>query len=339
MGERIQFQTKHSRNGASYFMFVLGIAALTGCAGKSADLGANGDTSRSGEPELIGGQPADAEHYRATVGIGNSCTAAKVGPRLFLTAAHCVAVGRAPRNFPLPEGYPSNHGVHDDYLPGKKLSMYWGLDARDDQRGEFTIASTTIHPSWWECPECPEPTRMGDIAADIAVIEVKEETPQIPEARVELGTIATGTAVVKVGWGCEERTNVDATTVQLGRLKTVKTALVSSSEIQRYETRMSDEQAEAMAASYLVTPGRAQDDQEASLCLGDSGGPLYLLDRGESRSRIVGVNSDYSFQEVQDPDDLGGVSWLDWHTRTSLDARYGVGGWLRALHVNTVGGS
>jgi len=327
---------KHPRTAACLAL-VLGVATLTGCAGKSETLDpAGGSAMRAGDPELIGGQPADADRFRATVGIGDACTAAKVGPRLFLTAAHCVAVGRPLHGQPVAEDFPPNQGVHDNYLPGKRLLIYWGLSANDKQQGEFTVAKTTIHPSWWTCPLCQDPILEGD-AADVALIEIREQTPQIPEARVELGAIATGAQVVKVGWGCEERTNVDPNTVHLGRYKTANASIIAVAEVRRFDERITDEQLEALDASYLVTAGHAQDEQRASLCLGDSGGPLYLRDDGEPR--IVGINADYSFKPSEDPEDLGGVSWTDWHTRTSLRARHGVGQWLIDLQVKTVGGS
>jgi hypothetical protein len=168
------------------------------------------------------------------------------------------------------------------------------------------------------------------------VIELGEDTPQIPEARVELANIETGTQVVKVGWGCEERTNVDASELHLGRFKLASGYTIPVSEIRPYEGRMSDEQEAAVGASYLITAGHAKDPNSASLCLGDSGGPLYLAD--ESDPRVVGVNSNYSFKTPEDESDQGGVSWADWHTRTSLSSGTGVGEWLKALKANTVDG-
>ncbi|HKO47777.1 MAG TPA: trypsin-like serine protease [Polyangiaceae bacterium] len=328
MKEAKHFRALSFGKSAWRAVVALGMAGIAGCAGKAEALPSTGD------PELIGGQPADANHFRSTVGISDDCTAAKVGPRLFLTAAHCVSLARPNRSSFPPPDFPPNGGVHDRYLPGNPLLMFWGLDAADGDRAEFTIVKTTIHPSWWACPTCQDAI-LDDGAADVAVIEIGEDTPQIPEARVELASIATGTPVVKVGWGCEERTNVDANTLQLGRYKTADASIISGSEIRRFDTPMTDEQFDAVDASYLVTAGHDQDEKRASLCLGDSGGPLYLRDGRDPR--IVGVNADYSFRPVQEPD-LGGVSWTDWHTRTSLEARHGVGQWLIDLKVKTVGG-
>jgi hypothetical protein len=291
-----------------------------------------GDSIASDEQALIGGLPAAADHFRSTVGIGDVCTAAKVAPRLFLTAAHCVAVPRPGRFEPVPEDFPPNDGIGEKYLPGQPLLIHWGLDADDPEQGVLTIVGTSIHPSWWECPLCQQPTRQG--SADIAVIEIAEDTPDIPEARIELNRVEPGAQVVKVGWGCEETTNVDPTTLELGRYKTDDAAVIATSEIQHHNSPISDDQVAVIDGSYVVTAGHDQDEDNASLCLGDSGGPLYLPNDGDPR--IVGVNSDYTFRP--DQPEPGGVSWTDWHTRTSLGSLHDVGQWLIDRGVNAASG-
>lgn len=314
------------------------VAPLAGCAmERDASEAAQEESIDNQAAALIGGEPAAANAFRSTVGIGNACTAAKVGPRSFLTAAHCVAVGRPLRGMPVPPDFPPNDGIREDYLPGEPVLIHWGLDADDPEQAEFTIVETSIHPSWWACPLCQDPILSQGGAADIAVIEIAEDTPQIPEARVELGSIPTGTSVIKVGWGCEERTNIDPETLELGRYKREDALTIQASAIQHDDSPISDEQVAAVGASYLITAGHAQDPDNASLCLGDSGGPVYLPN--SSDPRVVGVNSDYTFRPLQGPDDLGGVSWTDWHTRTSLDSLHDVGEWLIGLGVNTVGGT
>jgi hypothetical protein len=335
MSEQNGFRTPSFRPIAMGLAFAFVTMSNAGCGSEPASepLASMAGDSKPGQPELIGGEPARAEQFRATVGINDECTAAKVGARLFLTAAHCVALGRPVHGMPVPENFPPNGGVRDEYLPGKRLSIYWGLDASDGRKGDFVIARTSIHPSWWDCPACGNAIVDG-LAADIAVIELGEDTPKIPEASVELANIVTGTSVVKVGWGCEERTNVDAGDLHLGRFKLASASTIPVSEIRRFDGRITDDQVAFVGASYLVTAGHAKDAKAASLCLGDSGGPLYLNDG--SKPRIVGVNSDYTFKPPVDDSDKGGVSWTDWHTRTSLSSGSGIGEWLKSLKVNTV---
>lgn len=312
----------------------LGSALLGACAGGArSDDEAAEQTIASRANALIGGRLAGPEQFRTTVGFADVCTAAKVGPRLFLTAAHCVAVPRPGRLDPIPDPFPPNDGVGEKYLPGSPVLIHFGLNVDDPAQAELTITRTSIHPSWWECPLCQEPSR--NAAADIAVVEIAEDTPEIPEARVELDRIPVGAPVVKVGWGCEVTTSLPpGTRVELDRYKLDDTVTIVPSEVQRHEPRISDEQLALLDDSYLITAGRDQNGDDASLCLGDSGGPLYLAD--EADPRVVGVNSDYTFRGDQPAP--GGVSWTDWHTRTSVDSLHGIGQWLSEQGVNTVGG-
>lgn len=314
------------------------VAAIALFAGCSAEAGAGSDdiaVANQGEA-LIGGSQAAPYHFRSTVGIGDVCTAAKVGPRQFLTAAHCVALSRPGRFEPVPPGFPANEGVRDEYLPGEPLLINWGLNADDSEQGTFTVVETVIHPSWWACPLCQDPILAQGGAADVAVIEILEDTPQIPEATVDLTPVAVGTPVVKVGWGCEVRTDVDPNTVELGRYKTADAVTIAASEIQHHNSPITNEQVNTVASSYLITEGRDKNPSRASLCLGDSGGPVYLPNNNQRR--VVGVNSDYTFRPAETEED-GGVSWTDWHTKVSTDSLHGVDEWLIDLGVNTVGGA
>lgn len=328
MHEHSLFQAHHRPATASYIGAISGLVLLAACA-DVADAVDPAESQALGRHDeaLIGGSVASADHFRSTVGIGDVCTAAKVGHHLFLTAAHCVAVSRPSRVDPVPPNFPPNDGVATKWLPGAPLQINWGLDASDAEQASFTIVATTIHPSWWECAPCQQPILFNG-AADIALIEIAEDTAFIPEATVDLSPVEIGTDLVKVGWGCEVRTNIDAASVELGRYKREDSVSISASEILHESSPITEGQVASIAAQYVVTAGRSQGEQLASLCLGDSGGPLYLPDGDDPR--VVGVNSDYSFR------DQSGVSWTDWHTRTSRGSLHDVARWLSDLGVNTV---
>lgn len=324
---------------SQYAVLVSSLAALapltTGCVvDSSSSAREEGDRIVQKDQELINGRVAAPYHFRSTVGIANDCTAAKVGPNLFLTAAHCVADLTELRSVPAPTEDPAHDGIKDIYTPGEVLDIRYGIRPEDtDEHYYVPIEKVHIHPTWLECSNCAEPVY---VAADIAVIEVSEEieTENIPEARVELGPVALGTQVVKVGMGCQENTLIadgleeyksdDAWTLSREALWWPSGEFVSELDAIRFTT------------SYLITAGHRTlnneyDDRYASLCTGDSGGPLYLPNNGDPR--IVGVNSYYQFNGI-DP----GVSVTDWHTKTSFDSRFSVGKWLYDLKVNTVGG-
>lgn len=282
---------------------------------------------------LIGGAPVAQNEYRATVGINNDCSATKVGSHLFLTAAHCVQLPR-PRSpeeeANLPPDYLSNGGVREAYLPGSSIQISWGLHANDQSKGTFTIEETIIHPSWWDCLYCRTwPTVTG--MADIALIRLLEPTPQIPRARVEVGDVRPGQKVVKVGYGCQDGVPPDQESAAdgegLGPLKAEEGWTVPASE-STPTGRSFPGGFEPIDESYLTTSGHWRYSGFGSLCLGDSGGPLYLA--GVPDLRVVGVNADYLFYGHPE------ISWSDWHTRTSLASRHGIGFWLANEGVDIV---
>lgn len=306
------------------------IAAASGCS--ATDDAYFEEEVELGEHEeaLIGGSQAAAYHFRSTVGIGGECTAAKVGPKLFLTAAHCVSLPRPGRFETVPPDFPQNDGVKPKYLPGQSFVLNWGLNATDSQQSSVTVVRTSIHPSWWACPLCQNPTLSLDGAADIAVIEIAQLTPQIPEAVVDLDPVAPGQQVAKVGWGCEDHTNHAPGSIPLGRYKTADAWVVAAAQIQLPDPVYTSDEIAKVGASYLITEGKDKNSARASLCLGDSGGPLYLPNNTERR--IVGVNSNYNFRPGSN-----GVSWTDWHTKTANNAPLGVARWLINQGVSTVG--
>src|SRR6187551_3404446 len=108
------FRALEFRMFASRLAFGLAIASVAACGAQSEAQRTTADGSKAGAPELISGEPAGVAQFRSTVGINDDCTAAKVGARLFLTAAHCVAGGRALHATPPPEDFPPNDGLRED---------------------------------------------------------------------------------------------------------------------------------------------------------------------------------------------------------------------------------
>jgi hypothetical protein len=306
------------------------IGLLAACGADASNAEFVGDEAiDQQEQELIGGTAAAPYHFRSTVAIGDVCTAAKVGPRLYLTAAHCVA---APAELPdgvTPTNAPDRDGILAKFSPGTPLVIAYGLDANDQtKRSTVGIVKTSVHPTWLQSMNYPTGATSNG-AADVAVVEVDTDLTQIPQARVELGEVQPGAQVTKVGFGCEDRAGNEGNV--LGRYKTADAWLLPRSELVTGNSKVIGEwDAVVVDASYLLTSGQARDPQRASLCPGDSGGPLYIPNNSDPR--VVGVNSDYQFM------DTSGVSWTDWHTRLSLRSRHSVGRWLLGLKVNTVGG-
>ena len=301
-----------------WLALIPGLALVSGCA---MDPSGEEVAVESKSQNLIGGAPVAQGDYAATVGINNNCSATKVGSHLFLTAAHCVQAET-------PEEGERNDGLGDNYVGGSTIQLNWGLDGNDHPQGTYTIEETLIHPEW-NCFACPvKMTHQG--RPDIALIRLVDDTPQIPEARVELSDVLPGQRVVKVGYGCQDRVPENQASAGdgegLGPLKAERgwtVPVVQSAPPGSYPFRGGFEPVDE---SYLTTSGHGRYSGFGSLCLGDSGGPLYL--DGVPDLRVVGVNSDYIFH------DQPGISWSDLHTRTSLSARHGVASWLASHGVN-----
>jgi len=208
---------------------------------------------------LIGGHQAPSNMYLSTVKIDGNCTAAKVASHTLLLAAHCVF-----NNETL--------WVDDEFTSGKKIRLmtHYGVDR------QVTIESSVPHDSYGL-----ESTRLQDKGEDnrdaglrsfdVAIISIKEDTPEIPLAEIRFEKPAINSKVVISGWGCTE--SVHKTRNYKSELKINENIIMEMDDFN------------------FVTGGKKINEKFASLCPGDSGGPLYSVLDGS----IIGVNSYYKF--------------------------------------------
>jgi hypothetical protein len=301
------------------------LGAPLGCAEPEA---AGADVNRFEELDgsLIGGSAATASDYPATVRIAGQCTGAKVGARHFLLAAHCV------------HNYQTHDSLWGTYTSGQTISIT-SAEA-DNGAGErsVTIEGTYVFPEWFE--RCAEPCAVNVLnaghAPDVAVVVVREETPEIPIAPVDPEPVPEGVQVVVNGYGCEDRLNGSVPSPYRHKFAAVNA--LNRAAVDHPGAPWVD--LEALSGSYLFTPGQGSnlepgsplDTQAASLCPGDSGGPVYR--ERERRHLVVGVNAYYTFNDAHP-----GVSVTNWHTRLDRSAQDGVLDWLRGLGVSVASAS
>ncbi len=286
------------------------LALLSGCA---IDASGEEGSIESKSQKLVGGAPVAQGKYRATVWMNQDCSATKVGENVFLTAAHCVE-------------RETSGELAEEYGSGSSIELRWQNEQNQPVQGTFTIIETLIHESWG-AQGTIQRTHAG--MADIALVRVDGDTPGIPRAQVEVGEVLPGHKVVKVGYGCQERTfdgNGNAIETGHGLLKTEEGWTVRAEESAPPGFQFKDG-FEPIRESYLITSGAGRYSGFASICTGDSGGPLYL--GGLNELRVVGVNSDYTYSN-------SAYTWADWHTRTSLSSRHGIGFWLANHGVDIV---
>ena len=167
------------------------LLVVAGCA---ASNGGADDSAEGADDALIHGSPATTDRFPSTVYLKSGCTAAKVGEKLILTAAHCVL--NTSSNSP-------------KWKEGDTLGI-----SRAPANGytDVTIAAVHVHPDWQKaCDEqycaSSEVTAKLD-APDAAIIEVKDAITDIPNAKVDTTALANAAPVVEIGFGCTEGVSV-----------------------------------------------------------------------------------------------------------------------------------
>jgi len=255
---------------------------------------------------LVGGKDAQLGQFPSVVVIhdfGSGCTAAKIGPHQFLTAAHCLYAG--PGDFFADRYLSVNHYTHDYSL---------------------TIDRVDIHPSWLKA--CKKIQCDGDETGtpqdspgkvDLAIVTVIEESDTIPYAPVDTSAVEMGDALVLTGMGCQGSGGIGMSS----GLRYADLKAISVSEL-KHSGSVYASTAEQYGKSYFVTPGVKMGEGNASLCPGDSGGPVYRI-KGNQQF-IIGVNADYTFDSQDDADN--DLSHTNLHTRLDHSSLCDVGSWV-----------
>ena len=198
---------------------------------------------------------ATESEYPATVSMGG-CTGVKVGPRHFLSAAHC-------------------------FSDPTQSTVVVTADNNAQNFVTLTVASINISPEWLNCSACAGDGSYNDfgLKPDFALIIVHELTPDIPEAVIDPTPVAIGDAVTLTGYGCENGVGQPSgpSRFKVGDTHTVDPASLNG--------------APSIPGGYNTTWGPELDPSAPGLCPGDSGGPLYRT----GTNKVVGINALVSY--------------------------------------------
>lgn len=237
--------------------------ALASCAPGVASDGTLGEERQA----IVGGVPSDASDDATVMLVhldasspphAEVCTATLVAPRLVLTARHCVAaadeqIGCDADGTPLVGAH-----VSSNFDPAD-LYVFTGKD-----RPAFTSATApALDPTKWQ-PAGRGAEIVDDHSGtlcdhDLALLLLAAPIPNVPTAPLRLdGDVAPGEQLVTVGWGV---TSTEDEPKQRQRRSGVTVKRVGPSSQPPYLTK-----------SEILF--------DESICLGDSGGPVFSAKTG-----------------------------------------------------------
>jgi hypothetical protein len=259
------------------------LLALACCFACSSSPKPHQESAEATASDLTGGSPGQAEGSSALF-IANGCTAVMIGANQLMTAAHCVVTQiNGMLTTTLADGYRPNDSiaVTNSSTVGIFTSNWFVT----------TVVATDIHPDY--ASACAGTCRQDfslspPYAPDVAIVTLAGIFPvSFGLAALISSSPIPGDPIEEVGYGCEQ--GVGGPNPNPNRFK-VAAATVSNL-------------AGPMPASFQVTniPAFSQTHfaalglgggGAASLCHGDSGGPVF---KNSSKSALVGINSYYTF--------------------------------------------
>lgn len=197
------------------------------------------------------------------------CSAVKIGPRRFVTAAHChegiyAAPGQGARVLI------TNRGCHPPQFAGDGCSVATGLP-------ETGVDRFYIHSSY---------LGVGTSSSDVAVLDVLSDTPAIPTAPLDDTFLPDGFEGTLYGYGC---TNPD-TFASLGRRQVGVFQAQSLAETTAdYPLVGVTTSPSELYSRHIVADGRFASPSVVQGCYGDSGGPLIAF--RAAGPRVAGIAS------------------------------------------------
>lgn len=285
------------------FASVLLAGPLGGCA-SNAD-----DGTPAADDDLTGGKVAVQGDFAPTMNVNmgyGACTGSKVGPKHVLLAAHCIK----------PEVL----------VAGASITVNDGVSPSADRNVSLKVERVAIHPLWSQFGDAQNAESPPDVA--VIIVEANSAFARIPAAEVDLTPVKVGEEMTITGYGCEKglHSMYDFT----ARLKTAATKSVGVGVVKSSNNVVSVQN--LLPRSYFFTPGKALSNGNASICPGDSGGPVYRgKDPRAAKQKVIGVNAYYGFN------DGGNVSTTNWHTRLDVESRVDIGTWISLLGVDVTG--
>lgn len=283
------------------------LAAACGCSSPSSEADGEDQTSA-----LINGTEAEKGTLGSVVRVDENCTGTQIGPRLLVTASHCIRT-------PLGEVSPS-------YAAGREIL----IEARDSSGvlvgTKIRIVDAKVHPRLAEvCAAenggagCQGSSAVaGRDAPDVAILKLAADIPNATITPISTVASRPDDEIVTAGFGCFQ--NMGGATDD--KLRVGATTVLEPMEVAHLGAPLTAEKATSLSGVYLFTEGPGlRRISYAGLCQGDSGGPAFR--RGTSGLVLVGVSSSYTFMRNDST-----VPATNWFSRVDVFAKNEVFAWL-----------
>lgn len=221
----------------------------------------------------------------------SACTATKIAPNLLLTAAHCFDESAEVVGF-------STKQSNQDF----KIS-------------QLKAEEIVLHPSYVALGNNNDYTNSIKVQ-DIAIVKVSmsPEFQTLPTREIDFSEIVPGEELSFYGYGCSKSVNDLEDYYPFRKVaQTDSLSMDCLSDDQGVMTAFYQEISSLIYRNNVVTAGMRKKSDSASLCYGDSGGPL-LKD-----GKVVGINTLYTFNDITtDGESASGISYLNLHARLSM---------------------
>ncbi len=231
------------------------LAALAAVVPGSGNAGQTGVSGRSMTPRIVGGQEAlpgawpwmAALVYSDSISTfyGHFCGAALIRPNWLLTAAHCVEGLR-------PSEVEAVVGVHD---------------LRNDSVTRIDVREILMHPDY-------DPYSLD---ADIALVGLSRSLIDGTVGLISSGNSLTGETAITMGWGYTDPDRLSPSET----LQQVSLPIVSNWTCNAAFNDYAGYPYTDPITVNMVCAGEVRGGKDA--CIGDSGGPLIVMEGGEWR--------------------------------------------------------
>jgi secreted trypsin-like serine protease len=244
---------------------------------------------------LIGGAEQDVNNgvfHIAVMEKGSEdadvCTASKIGEDVIITAAHCF-------------------DFHKTY------SILFSTDSKNPNY-EFSplkISKVFRHPSY----KIDSDGESDFAQSDVAIVFIKSNAifTELKTIDLDYKDVMPGTSVEIWGYGCQESMNKIDSYYPVKKSFTTKVEPKESLlNIAGASGKLYLDNANDIFNFNFMTPGKAKSDNEASVCFGDSGGPVL------QEGKIVGINVEGFLDDMNEKGESAkGITYLNLHVRLS----------------------